>query len=457
MSRIEFPPDFHWGCATAAYQIEGGVREGGRGESIWDRFSHTPDHIHTGETGDIACDSYHRFADDVALLREMGCTSYRFSLAWPRIQPTGSGAINAEGIAYYERLIDALLAAGIRPFPTLYHWDLPQALEDRGGWPERDIASRFAEYAHHVVRLLGDRVSDWMIFNEPAIFCFFGYGIGIHAPGIANRHQMLRASNVVNLAQGDAFRAMKEEQSSARIGSAFSFQSMEPATDSSEDGDAAERAHAWSNEWFLRPTLKGAYPENAFEEGIPDALDLREGDLERIQIPVDFIGVNLYSRGLVRAHANDPWGFAARVQGMGGDTGPKTDFGWEVWPDALHDMLVRLAADYDSPTFEITENGCSYADAPGPDGRIHDLRRIAFLRGYLASLHRAIEAGVDVRGYHAWTLLDNFEWAEGTAQRFGLAFTDFASGDRTLKESGHWFARMIDQNGFDPEGAGPEA
>jgi beta-glucosidase len=457
MSRLEFPPGFHWGCATAAYQIEGAVHEGSRGESIWDRFAHTPGKIRTGETGDVACDSYHRFGDDIALLREMGCTSYRFSISWPRIQGAGKGRPNAEGLAYYERLIDGLLAAGIRPFPTLYHWDLPQALEDRGGWPARDTAYRFAEYAHHVVRSLGDRVPDWMIFNEPGIFTFFGYGIGIHAPGVANRHAMLRATHVVNLAQGEAFRAIREERTEARIGSAFSFQAMEPASDSSVDVDAAERMHAWTNEWFLRPTLRGSYPEHAFEEGVPDALEIQEGDLERIQVPLDFVGVNLYSRGLVRAQANDPWGWGARVLGMGGDAGPKTDFGWEVWPNSLQDLLVRLDADYDSPVFEITENGCSFGDVPDSDGKIADLRRIAFFRGYLSAVHRAIAAGVDVRGYHAWTLLDNFEWAEGTAQRFGVAFTDFATGDRTLKQSGHWFARVIDQNGFDPEGEGEQA
>ncbi len=457
MSRIAFPKAFRWGCATAAYQIEGGVHEGGRGESIWDRFSHTQGKIRTGETGDIACDSYHRFPDDVALLREMGCNSYRFSISWPRIQPDGKGRPNREGIAYYERLVDALLAAGIRPLPTLYHWDLPQALEDRGGWPARDTAHRFAEYAQQIVRSLGDRVRDWMIFNEPGIFTFFGYGIGIHAPGIANRQAMLRATHVVNLAQGEAFRAMREESGEFRIGSAFSFQAMEPASDSSVDADAAERMHAWTNEWFLRPTLRGAYPENAFEAGVPEALDIREGDLERIQVPLDLIGVNLYSRGLVRAASNDPWGWGARVLGMGGSTGPKTDFGWEVWPDSLHDLLLRLSADYDAPAFEITENGCSYADAPGADGKIADLRRIAFFRGYLSALHRAIEAGVDVRGYHAWTLLDNFEWAEGTGQRFGLAFTDFTSRDRTLKQSGHWFAHVIAQNGFDPDSEADQA
>ena len=455
MSRITFPEGFHWGAATASYQIEGGAREGGKGESIWDRFAHTPGKVRNGETGDRACDSYHRFEEDVALLREMGMTSYRFSLAWPRIQPDGRGRPNPEGLAYYGRLVDALLAAGIRPFPTLYHWDLPQALEDEGGWPVRDTAARFAEYAHHVARGLGDRVSDWMIFNEPGVFTSFGYGIGIHAPGRRDRDAMLAATHVVNLAQGAAFEAMRSERSSLRIGTAFSMQPTEPATERAADGDAAERMHGWLNEWFLSPALHGRYPD-VFEDGLPAALDVREGDMDRVRAPLDFVGVNLYSRGLVRA-ANDRIGLGARLLGMGGDDGPKTDFGWEVWPDALYDMLVRVTRDHDRPVLEVTENGCSYADAPGTDGRILDLRRIAFYRGYLAAVHRAIEDGADVRSYHAWTLLDNFEWAEGFQQRFGLAWVDFESCDRTLKESGHWFGRVTGQNGFDPEAEGTEA
>ena len=448
MARIAFPEGFHWGTATASYQIEGAYREDGKGESIWDRFSHTPGRTREGHTGDIACDSYHRIEDDVALMQAMNLTSYRFSIAWPRIQPEGRGAPLEAGLDYYRRLVDALLAAGIRPFPTLYHWDLPQALEDKGGWPERDTASRFADYAQAVVRALGDRVDAWMIFNEPGIFTMLGYGLGIHAPGRRDREAMLAASHVVNLAQGEAFRAMKDERSDLRVGTAFSMQPCEPAGDSEADARAAERMHRLVNTWFLEPALQGRYPE-CFPGGLPQALGMRDGDAERMQAPLDFLGINLYTRGIVKASEQDWLGLGAAVLGMGGTQGPTTDFGWEVWPDALHDMIVRITRDYDRPVLEVTENGCAYADGPGSDGRIHDTRRIAFFQGYLEALHRAIEAGCDVRGYHAWSLMDNFEWAEGYRQRFGLAWVDFETGLRTLKESGHWYAGVAANNGFD--------
>jgi beta-glucosidase len=456
MSHVTFPQGFQWGAATASYQIEGAAREDGKGESIWDRFAHTPGRIEGGETGDHACDSYHRYRDDVALLRAMNLTSYRFSIAWPRVQPEGRGGANPAGLDYYRRLVDALLEAGIRPFPTLYHWDLPQALEARGGWPDRDTAARFADYAQLVVRALGDRVSDWMLFNEPAIFTLFGYGLGIHAPGRSDRGALLRATHTVALAQAEGFRAVKQERPGLRVGSAFSMQPTEPASDSASDADAAERMHGWINDWFLRPALRGAYPD-CFEGGVPEELmDVREGDMLRVRAPLDFVGINLYSRMLVRADAKDGLGLGARSLGMGGDTGPKTDFGWEVWPDSLRTMLLRVTRDYERPVLEITENGCSYADAPGDDGVIRDQRRIDFFRGYLAALQRAISEGADVRGYHAWSLLDNFEWAAGFAQRFGLAWTDFATCERTLKQSGEWFGRVAAGNGLDPDAEGTE-
>jgi beta-glucosidase len=453
MSRIEFPAGFRWGAATAAYQIEGAPREGGKGESIWDRFAHTQGRTRNGETGDRACDSYHRYADDVALLRAMHMNSYRFSIAWPRIQPEGHGAANAAGLDYYRRLVDSLLAAGIRPFPTLYHWDLPQALEERGGWPARDTAARFADYAHLVVRAFGDRVSDWMLFNEPGIFTSFGYGQGIHAPGVRDLTALLRAVHVVALAQGEAFRALKEERAALRVGSAFSMSPCEPGSGAASDAEAAERMHGWVNDWFLRAALRGEYP-GCFERGLPAELDVREGDMARVRAPLDFVGINLYSRMLVHADPKDRLGLGARSLGLGGHEGPQTDFGWEVWPNSLYDAVMRTTRDYGRPVIEITENGCSYADGPAADGAIRDQRRIDFFRGYLAALAAAIEDGADVRGYHAWTLMDNFEWAEGFAQRFGLAWTDVATCDRTLKQSGEWLGRVAAENGLDPEGEG---
>jgi beta-glucosidase len=450
VSRLRFPEGFHWGVATASYQIEGAWDADGKGGSIWDRFAHTSGRIRNGDTGDVACDSYHRWREDIALLREMNLTSYRFSIAWPRIQPQGSGAVNRRGLDYYSRLTDALLDAGIRPFPTLYHWDLPQALEDGGGWPNRDTAGRFADYAQIAVDALGDRIDQWMIFNEPGIFTTMGYLVGIHAPGRRDPEAWLRAGHCVNLAQGEAFRAMRAARPKLSIGTAFSMSACEPAGDSQADADAAERWHRLLNLWYLEPALHGRYPE-AFEKGTPlERMGVRDGDFERMRAPLDFLGINLYTRTLVRAHPQDALGIGAQAVGpVGGSDGPRTDFGWEVWPKALHDVVVRITRDYDRPAIEITENGCSYADGPGSDGAIRDHRRIEYFEGYLEALFRAIEAGADVRGYHAWTLLDNFEWSEGYAQRFGLVWVDRETQDRCMKESGRWYARVAAENGFD--------
>jgi beta-glucosidase len=451
MARIRFPDGFLWGAATASYQIEGAWKQDGKGESIWDRFTHTAGKIKNGDTGEVACDSYHRWRDDIALLREMNLGSYRFSMAWPRIQPDGR-AVEARGLDYYSRLVDGLLEAGIRPLPTLYHWDLPQVLEDRGGWPERDTASRFAEYAAIVARTLGDRVGRFTLFNEPGVFTLMGYGIGIHAPGRRDVDAFLRATHTVNLAQAAAFGAMRSERADAEVGSAFSMTACEPAGDTEADVAAAERWHAFANCWFLEPALRGRYPD-AFPAGVPEErMGIREGDLERLRAPLDFVGINLYVRSPVVHAEGASWGIDARAVGSQGEpTGPRTDFGWEVWPAALHDVVLRITRDYDRPEIEITENGCSYADAPGDDGRIRDTRRIEFFRGQLEALHRAIQAGADVRAYHAWTLLDNFEWSEGYAQRFGLAWVDFEGEkrERTLKDSGRWYAQVADTNGFD--------
>ena len=449
MARVRFPEGFHWSTATAAYQIEGAWLDDGKGESIWDRFVRTPGRIKNGDTGDVACDHYHRYAEDIALIRSMNLTSYRFSIAWPRIQPSGSGTPNPKGLDFYNRLIDALLKAGIRPLPTLYHWDLPQALEDAGGWPRRDTAWRFADYAETVMQAFGDRVSHWSIFNEPVIFTTMGYLAGIHAPGRRDRAAFLRATHTVNLAQAEAFHAMRAVSSNGMLGTAFSMSPCEPATDSAADAAAAERFHRFINTWFLEPVLTGRYPEAYLDEVPLAAMGVQNGDLERVRAPLDFIGINLYSRTLVANAPDDPHLGAFAVGPLGGADGPRTDFGSEVWPDALYDMVMRITRDYDRPVIEITENGCAYNDAPDAAGHVNDQRRIDFYRGYLSALARAIEEGADVRGYHAWSLLDNFEWAEGYSQRFGLVYVDFPTGKRTLKASGQWYARVAAEGGFE--------
>jgi beta-glucosidase len=447
---LPFARNFFWGAATAAYQIEGAWKEDGKGESIWDRFAHTPGKIKNGDNADIACDSYHRWREDIVLMRAMNLNSYRFSISWPRIQPTGSGAANSKGFDYYSRVVDALLEARIRPFVTLYHWDLPQTLEDAGGWTNRDTADRYADYVELIARALGDRVSDWMLFNEPTAFIYNGYLNGTHAPGHAGILAFLRASHTVNLAQGAGFRALKASRPTARVGTAFNMSSCEAATDSEADRLAAERAHAITNLWFLDPALNGRYPEAlAF---LPEtAMGIRSRDLDNMRAPLDFIGINLYYRTLASApstlerlsHAQQ-WLFPVNL--APGQQGPKTDIGWEVWPQAMHDMVMRITRDFNRPQIEITESGCAYNDGPDASGRIYDTRRIEYHRQYLQALSRAITDGADVRGYHAWTLMDNFEWAEGFSQRFGLAYVDFKTQQRTLKESARWYAKVAAEN-----------
>ncbi len=449
-NQIKFPKGFFWGTATSSYQIEGAWKEDEKGESIWDRFTHTPGHIKNGDTGDVACDSYHRWREDIALMRAMNLNSYRFSVAWPRVQPSGSGAVNQKGLDYYSRLVDALLEAHIRPFVTLYHWDLPQALEDAGGWPNRDTAARFADYVQIVARAVGDRAPDLMIFNEPAAFVEVGYLEGTHAPGKKSILDFLRATHVVNLAQGEAFRAIKAIRPNARVGTAFSMSPCEPLTDSEADKLAADRAHAITNVWFLDPALRGRYPDAL--TFLPEtAMGIKPGDMEKTRAPLDFIGINTYYRTIASApstvelatHAQE-WLFPVKMDE--GQAGPRADNGWEVWPKALYDIVMRITHDYNRPLLEITESGCAYNDGPDTDGAIHDAKRILYHREYLAALARAMNEGADVRGYHAWSLLDNFEWAEGFSQRFGLTYVNFKTEKRTIKDSGRWYAEVAQRN-----------
>jgi beta-glucosidase len=450
----EFPVTFLWGAASSAYQVEGAFEADGRAESIWDRFAHTSGAILDGETGDIACDSYRRYQEDVALLARFNLKSYRFSISWPRVQPGGHGPMNAAGIAYYDRLVDALLNAGIRPLATLYHWDLPQPLEDQGGWPNRDTAARFADYVAGVAKALADRVDDWLIFNEPKTFTSAGYWHGIHAPGRRDALAYLKATHTVNLAQGCAFRALKAVRAGLRLSSAFDVAPMYPATASYADMAAAERWHRFQNLWFIHPALHGRYPTGVLPADREDELlGWLPGDEQIVRAPLDFLGLNYYTPSLV-GHApegNGLPGLCVKTQWAKAPvSSPMTDIGWDVYPAGFYDIVSRMAFETGNLPIEITENGAADNTGPGPDGRVHDAGRITFLREHLRELSRAIRDGAPVRAYHCWSLLDNFEWARGYSQRFGLVYVDFnGQRSRLVKESGHWYAQVARNNRVD--------
>jgi beta-glucosidase len=445
MAQI-FPTNFLWGAASAAYQVEGAWNEDGKGESIWDRFAHTPGKIKNGDTGDFACDFYHRYPEDIATMAELGFTAARISCSWPRILPQGKGTVNQRGLDFYNRLVDELLRHGIKPFVTLYHWDLPQALEDLDGWRSRDTAEYFRDYVALVANHLGDRVKHWIVLNEPWMFTMLGHFQGIHAPGRRNPLEALRAAHVVNLAQGLSVRALRDSRHRpAAVGTAFSMCPTHPLTDSADDREAAERCDKFVNLWFVETVMNGRYPQIGGEINFEHLIDLRGGDMETIKAPLDFIGINLYTRAVIKYDSGERYLGAKHVQPDGKEL---TDFGWEVYPRAISEMILRIWKDYRRPIY-ITENGCSYRDLPDADDRVKDNRRICFLRRYLAEVGRAIEAGADVRGYFVWTLTDNFEWAEGYGQRFGIVHCDRATQRRIVKDSGHWYARLARSNRLD--------
>ena len=449
-SSDAFPTGFMWGAATAAYQVEGAWAEEGKGESIWDRFAHTPGRIKNQATGDVACDSYHLYGDDIALLQALHIKSYRFSISWPRVMPAGAGAMNPAGLDYYKRLVDALLAAGIRPLVTLYHWDLPQALEDAGGWPQRDMAGRFADYCAAVAGPLGDRVEDWCLFNEPKTFTHVGYWYGAHAPGRKDPLACLKATHTVNLAHGQGFRALKAVKSSFQVGSVFDVAAMVPATETEADMAAAERWHKFLNLWFVTPVLDGHYPQGVLPSDRQAALlGMRPGDEVLMRAPLDFVGLNYYTRYTVHdaPEGNGMPGVNVRAEWAEGPGLAKTDGGWAIDPQGFYDILVRMAAAIGDRPIEITENGAAYNALPDANGRVADGKRVDYIRAHLVALLRAMNDGVPVRSYHCWSLMDNFEWAEGYSQRFGLAAVDHAaSRRRTIKDSGHWYARVAETN-----------
>jgi beta-glucosidase len=451
---LAFPDGFLWGTATASYQIEGGVAEDGRGQSIWDTFSHTPGAVVGGDTGDVACDHYHRYREDVALMRELGMGAYRFSLAWPRFQPGGRGPLHPGGVGFYERLLDELLAAGIRPWGTLYHWDLPQALEDAGGWPARDTALRFAEYAAAVHARFADRIADWTTLNEPWCSAFLGYASGHHAPGRQDPAASVRAAHHLMLGHGLAVEAMRSARPDLRYGITLNLYPTTTAGDDPADLDAARRVDGQCNRLFLDPVLAGRYPADVLAdlEPIAGTEHIQDGDEKQIGAPLDVLGVNYYSRHVVRAgrpgedvEPNLAWVTATDVEKL--RTGaPRTEMGWEIDATGLHSILTRVARDYDAPPLYVTENGAAFADTVTRDGRVHDQARIDYLDGHFREAARAIADGVDLRGYFVWTLMDNFEWAWGYARRFGLVHVDYATQERTVKDSARWFAGVARTN-----------
>jgi beta-glucosidase len=451
MATHTFPDNFLWGVATSAQQIEGAIREGGRGKSIWDRFAATPGKIADGSDASDACDHYHRWRQDIGLLRDLGVGAYRFSIAWPRVLPGGRDAVNAAGLEFYDALVDALLEAGIRPYVTLYHWDLPQALQDRGGWAARETAEAFVEYAATVSARLGDRVPHWATHNEPWCIATLGYEQGDHAPGHRDPTEAMRASHHLLLSHGWATEVVRQNSPGAEVGIVLNLVPGFPASPVESDREAVRRFDGLFNRWYLDPLFRGQYPEDAVADRVrrghlegPDLPFVLPEDLRIIQAPLDFLGVNYYGRLVVRA--NDD-GEPDAVQVVPEEE--RTDMDWEVFPQGLDELLIRLQREYKPPKIYITENGAAYADGPDSDGRIADVRRIDYLSGHLAAAHRALTAGVPLSGYFVWSFLDNFEWGHGYAKRFGLYWTDFDTQQRIPKDSALWYRDVVAANAID--------
>jgi beta-glucosidase len=442
MTTGQFPREFEWGAATASYQIEGATRDDGRGVSIWDVYCQQPGRVENGDSGDVACDHYHRYLEDVGWMKKLGLQSYRFSIAWPRIQPFGTGEPNPKGLAFYDRLVDALLEAGIRPCVTLYHWDLPQSLQDLGGWANRDTAERFADYATHVYRKLGDRVMRFTTFNEPLIFVTLGHRLGLMAPGIANLRITAAATHHVLYAHGLAVGRCRVDVPGGEIGIAHADTSYEPADDGEESRRAVERARDFDTRLWHDPIYGRGYPQKvlAYYEQRAAPLPIRDGDMDLIAAPTDFLGVNLYTRVRVQPDATGRgWKHAE-------PTLPLTPMGYERAPHALGDFVRFVSNEYGKPPIYITENGvCDNAEPV--NGVVNDTGRIELLKGFLQGLASAVaDDAADVRGYYLWSLLDNFEWSFGYSKRFGLIHVDYKTQKRTAKASADWYARVIAAN-----------
>ncbi|GAA5151013.1 GH1 family beta-glucosidase [Amycolatopsis dongchuanensis] len=447
-AALEFPPGFLWGASTAAFQIEGATRQDGRTDSIWDAFSRRPGAVAGGDTGEPAADHYHRYRDDVALMRALGFGAYRFSIAWSRVRPDG-GEVNPKGLDFYDRLTDELLANGITPWATLYHFDLPQALEEAGGWANRDTAFRFAEFAATTVARLGDRIPFWSTLNEPWCSAFLGYAAGIHAPGRREPEAAAAAAHHLLLAHGLAMPELRRHAPAARLGITLNLYPVQ-----GEDQEAVRKIDGLQNRLFLDPVLLGRYPEDLLADLEPFGFPVRDGDLAAIGTPIDQLGINYYrgyevTRDPALGEAAGPeWIGAREVRFIPDPHAPLTESGWQVEPDKLTDTLLRVHREYPHIPLYVTENGAAYPDHVGPDGEIADDDRIGFLDSHLRAAHAAVAQGVDLRGFFYWSLLDNFEWAEGYAKRFGLVHVDYATQERTPKRSAAWYANVIAANGL---------
>ncbi len=439
-TRRDFPKDFTWGVATAAYQIEGAASEDGRGPSIWDTFSNTPGKTKNGDTGDVACDHYHRLEGDLDLLRELGVNAYRFSLSWSRVLPEGRGRVNEAGLDFYERVVDGLLARGIEPWVTLYHWDLPQTLQDEGGWARRETVEAFLEYVDLATKRLGDRVRHWITHNEPWCTAFLGHLVGIHAPGTRGLGTALQVAHHLLLSHGKAVPLIRTNAAEAQVGITLNLHPSHLASDSPEDVDAARRMDGYQNRWFLDPLYGRGYPRDMFEHYGLSAPRIAPGDLEAIAATTDFLGVNYYTRQVI-AYASGEGVLELRsVQPEGSEY---THFGWEVYPDGLREVLARVAHDYSPAQVAITENGAAYQDVGSSDGQVKDEARRAYIEGHIQACLRAVHEGVPLTGYFAWSFMDNFEWAEGFDKRFGLIYVNFASQKRRVKASGGWYRGFL--------------
>lgn len=434
-----FPQDFLWGAATASYQIEGSDLTHGRGECIWYRFSHTPGKVKNGDTGDIACDHLNRYTQDVQLMADLGLNAYRFSVSWPRVIPLGTGAINPEGIDFYDRLVDELLKYGIKPFLTLYHWDLPQALQDKGGWENPDSVQWFADYTNVVARRLGDRVKHWITHNEPWVVAFVGNWQGRHAPGKQDLPTAYKVAHHLLLSHGTAVPVIRQAVAEAHVGITLNLAPQYPATDSPADEAAAQIMDAFQNRWFLDPIYKGTYPRELVDKLgiILDDIDLEA--IAHAAVPTDFLGINYYSRGVIAADDKEVFG----VRFVRQNQSDFTAMDWEIYPQGLADLLIRVTKDYAPQAIYITENGAAFDDSPPINGVVEDPQRVAYLQSHFAAAETAIEQGVPLKGYFVWSLLDNFEWAEGYDKRFGIVFINYQTLARIPKRSALFYRDYI--------------